>query len=187
VDATAILIGIGIFVAIVLVAALVVRIVFMRSALSAAVSETRRMLKARDAYVKVYGFTASTPAQRIIEAIEKRYGRAVPDASSGFYVVSTIYEQQVILAYGNRHTPRIFIARIDFDTRDPASGAMWFSEADVYSPGTEAAQELHSELAQILDELSPGSVLEERKDGVIATWTPPEGMRHPPGKPRHRK
>jgi hypothetical protein len=186
-DAAAILIGIGIFIAVVLVAALVVRIVVMRPALSAAVSETRKMLKARDVYVKVYGFTASTPAQRIIEAIDQRFGRTVPSAEPGFYVESTIYEQQVLLAYGNRPTPRIFIARIDFDTRDPASGAMWFSEAEVYSPGTEAADQFRAEYAQILDELSPDAVLEERKDGVISTWTPPENMRHPPGKPRHRK
>jgi hypothetical protein len=76
-------------------------------------------------------------------------------------VVSVIEAQQVILRYGNQDTPRIFSARIDSQSKDPAQGTLWFFDAKVLSAGTEAAELLRANLAWLIEDLSPGSVLEE--------------------------
>jgi hypothetical protein len=104
-------------------------------------------------------------------------------------VHSVIYEQQVILLLGNQDRARIFAARIDFQSRDPASGTLWFFDADG-DDRIEAANQLRSGFNRLIKDLSPGSVLRERKEVIIASWQPPEGetyQQRKPGQHRRRK
>jgi hypothetical protein len=95
--------------------------------------------------------------------------------------------QQVILRFGNQDTPRIFSARIDFQSKDPAQGTLWFFDAKVLAAGTEAADLLRANLAHLIEEMSPGSVLEESSDPVVvATWKPDENWSYE-GRNRHRR
>ena len=128
---------------------------------------TRRVLRARDVLMKVYDFTTSTPAQQVIDAIERRWGRAVPDGAPNFYVASVLHQQQVIVVYGNGELPRIFAARIDFQSRDPAAGTLWFFDGEPYASGTEAAEVLRAEFARLIAEVSPGAELNEHDGEVV--------------------
>ncbi|WP_319455401.1 MULTISPECIES: hypothetical protein [unclassified Mycobacterium] len=185
-DAVTILIGLGIVVASVLAIAFVVRILLLRPHLSAVLRKTRQVLHDRDVFAKVYAFTTSTSAQRVIDAIERRWERAVPDGEPGFYVASVIHEQQVILSFGNTDTPGIFSARIDFTSRDPASGTLWFYDAELLSAGTEAAEVFRAEFARLIAEVSPGAeLLEHDGEIVIATSGPDPDWRARRGS--HRK
>jgi hypothetical protein len=163
VDAVTILIGLGIVVASVLVIAFVVRILLLRPYLSALFRKTREVLHDRDVFAKVFAFTTSTSAQRVVDAIEKRWGRTVPDGAAGFYVKSVIEAQQVILSFGNMDTPGIFSARIDFKSRDPAASTLWFYDAELLSAGTEAAEVFRAEFARLIAEVSPGADLHEHE------------------------
>src|SRR5262245_34869975 len=95
--------------------------------------------KAREVYRNAYEFTTSMPARRVMDEIAQRWGRTVPDGEPEFYVQSAIEEQQVILAYGNQIRGRIFAARVDFESRDPAAGTLWFFDAEG-DDRTEAAE-----------------------------------------------
>ena len=146
--------------------------------------------RAREVYRTVYDFTTSISARLVTDAIEQRWGRTVPSGEAQFYVHSVIYEQQVILLLGNQDRARIFAARIDFQSRDPASGTLWFFDADG-DDRIEAANQLRSGFTRLIKDLSPGSVLRERKeDVIIASWQPPEGetyQQRKPGQHRRRK
>lgn len=172
-DPIAIFIGVGVFIALMFVVALLVRIVFRPPGVAAVVKKVREVLAARDVFDKAYRFTTASSAQQVIDAIERRWDRAVPTGPRDFYIESTIAEQQVILLYGNQETPRVFAARIDFESREPASGTLWFFDAIVLSPGTEAADQLRADFARLIAEVSPGSLLEECEgDVTIAAWFP---------------
>ena len=86
--------------------------------------------KATEVYRTAYEFTVPLPAQQVIDVIEQRWGRMVPTGEPQFYVHSAIYEQQVVLRFGNAARPKFFAARIDFETREPATGTLWFYEAE---------------------------------------------------------
>ena len=118
----------------------------------------------------MYDFTTSTLAQQVIDAIERRWGRTVPDGAPDFYVASVIHEQQVIVVYGNGERPRIFVARIELQARDPAAGTLWFYDGEPYASGTEAAEVFRAEFARLIAEVSPDAELHGH-DGevVIAT------------------
>ncbi|HEV7420439.1 MAG TPA: hypothetical protein VGO30_11390 [Mycobacterium sp.] len=153
----------------------------------ATLKKTRQILKARDVFAKEYVFTTGAPAQQVIDGMEHYCGRTVPTGAPGFYVFSVIEAQQVILRYGNQDNPRIFSARIDFQSEDPAKGTLWFFDAEVLSAGTEAADWLRENLAWLIEDLSPGSVLEESSEPVaIATWEPDENWTDEK-RNRHRK
>jgi len=174
VDAVTILIGIGVVVASVLAIAFVVRILLLRPHLSAVLRKTRQVLHDRDVFAKAYQFTTSIPAQQVVDAIEKRWGRAVPDGAAGFYVKSVIEAQQVILSFGNTDTPGIFSARIDFTSRDPAAGTLWFYDAELLSAGTEAAEVFRAEFARLIAEVSPGAELLEHDGEIVIATTDPD-------------
>ena len=147
---------------------------------------TRRVLRARDVLMRVYDFATSTPAQQVIDAIGGRWSRAAPDGAPDFYVASVIHEQQVIVVYGNSERPRIFAARIDFQSRDPAAGTLWFFDGEPYASGTEAAEVFRAEFAQLIAELSPGAELKEHEgEVVLATGEPDPDWRAHRG--AHRK
>ena len=125
-----------------------------------------------------------------MDEIAQRWGRTVPDGEPELYVQSAIEEQQVILAYVNQVRARIFAARIDFEARDPAAGALWFFDAEG-DDLTEAAEQQRSDYARFITELSPGSVLQEREEPVlVATWRPRQrepGHRRQRGQHRRRE
>ena len=178
-DATTILIGIGVLVAVLLVVSVVVRLVLMRPVIAATI-------RARETVTKNYEFTTSVPAQRVIDAIELRWGRTVPDGEAGFYVESVMGHTQVIVVFGSQSRPRIFAADIRFESADPAAGTLWFSEAKYMAAGTEAAERLRAEFAALIADLSPGAEVRERDgESVILTWDPGPDSRHQP--PRHRR
>jgi hypothetical protein len=153
----------------------------------AALKQARRVVDAREVFAKEYVFTTRTSAQWVIDAIERNCGRTVPNGDPEFYVASVIEAQQVILRFGNQDTPRIFSARIDFQSKDPAQGTLWFFDAKVLAAGTEAADLLRANLAHLIEEMSPGSVLEESSDPVVvATWKPDENWSYE-GRNRHRR
>jgi hypothetical protein len=174
VDAVTILIGIGVVVASLLAIAFVVRLVILRPQLSAALRKSRKVIDDRVVFSKAYEFTTSTSAQRVIDAIERRWGRTVPDGVAEFYVASVIHEQQVILKFGNTDTPGIFSARIDFTSRDPAAGTLWFYDAEFLSAGTEAAEQLRAEFARLIADVSPGAELLEHDGEIVIATTDPD-------------
>jgi hypothetical protein len=88
-------------------------------------------------------------------------------------VHSVIYEQQVILLLSNQDRARIFAARIDFQSRDPASGTLWFFDADG-DDRIEAANQLRSGFTRLIKDLSPGSGLRECHEPVIIATLRPE-------------
>ena len=153
----------------------------------AALRHARQVVNAREVFAKEYVFTTRTSAQQVIDAIEQNCGRIVPNGDPGFYVFSVIEAQQVILRFGNQDTPRIFSARIDFQSEDPARATLWFFDAKVLAAGTEAAELLRANLAHLIEEMSPGSVLEESSEPVaIATWKPDENWTYE-RRNRHRR
>ena len=187
VEGIEILIGVCVVVAIVLVVVVVVRFVRRRSVIVAAVKHEFQLIDARQVYRNEYEFTTSISAQRVIDGIEKRWGGTVPNSEAGFYVKSVIEQQQVILVFGNQNRARIFDARIDFESRDPASGTLSFFDAEDPDDGTEAAEQLRSDFARLIDNLSPGSFLQQRHGGtVILTWRPEGPIRSHRRLPRGR-
>jgi hypothetical protein len=167
--------GIAIFIGVCIVAAIVLAVaVFVGSArVRSALLNWAKPAIARDVYRTAYEFTTSISARRVIDAIGQRWGRTVPTGEAGFYIRSVIEQQQVILVFGNQIKPRIFAARIDFESRDPASGSLWFFDAEDLSDGTEAADKLRSDFACLIAELSPGAVLQEsHEDKDILTYRP---------------
>ena len=135
---------------------------------------TRRMLRAREVLLKTFAFTAPVPAHRVIDAIERRWGREVPTGAPDFHVASAIHEQQVIVVYGYDEMPRIFAARIDFQSRDPAAGTLWFFDAETYAPGTEAAEVFRAEFARLISEFSPDAELHEHDGPVVIATSGPD-------------
>jgi hypothetical protein len=127
---------------------------------------TRQILRARSVLLKAYSFTTSTSAQQVIDAIERRWGRTIPDGKRDFYVASVIHQQQVIVGYGNIEQPRIFAARIDFQSLDPAGGTLRFLDAEAYAHFTEWADIFRLEFARIIAGVSPGAELREH-DGPV--------------------
>jgi len=119
---------------------------------------TRRVLRAREVLQKTFTFTATEPAYRVIDAIERRWRREVPNGTPDFYVANVIHEQQVIVAYGNDERPRIFAVRIDFQSPDPAAGTLWF----------------HADFARLIADVSPGAELHEQDGPVVIATTGPD-------------
>lgn len=190
VERIALVIGICIVVAIVVPMAVLAASARLRWALKVRLTNFLERERAREVYRTVYDFTTSISARLVTDAIEQRWGRTVPSGEAQFYVHSVIYEQQVILLLGNQDRPQIFAARIDFQSRDPASGTLWFFDTDG-DDRIEAANQLRSGFNRLIKDLSPGSVLRERKeDVIIASWQPPEGetyQQRKPGQHRRRK
>ncbi len=135
---------------------------------------TRRVLRAREVLQKTFTFTATEPAYRVIDAIERRWRGEVPSGTPDFYVASVIHEQQVIVAYGNDERPRIFAARIDFQSPDPAAGTLWFYDGEIYAPGTEAAELFRADFARLIADVSPGAELHEQDRPVVIATTGPD-------------
>ena len=139
----ALVIGICIVVAIVVPMAVLAASARLRWALKVRLTNFLERERAREVYRTVYDFTTSISARLVTDAIEQRWGRTVPSGEAQFYVHSVIYEQLVILLLGNQDRARIFAARIDFQSRDPASGTLWFFDADG-DDRIEAANQLRS-------------------------------------------
>jgi hypothetical protein len=134
---------------------------------------TRRTLRARGVFLKTFAFTAPVPADRVVEAIERRWGREVQDELD-FYVESVIPGQQVILVFGKTEVPRIFAARIDFQSRDPAAGTLWFFDGKSYALGTESAEVFHIVFARLLAEVSPDAEIHEHDGEIVIATTDPD-------------
>lgn len=134
----------------------------------------RRVVRARDVVLKNFEFTAPAPARGVIDAIERRWGREVPSGAPGFHVVSVIDEQQVIVSYGCHGDRRIFAARIDFQSLDPAAGTLWFFDAEYLASGTEAALGFCVEFARLLAEVAPGAELHEHDGPLVILKGPPD-------------
>jgi hypothetical protein len=82
---------------------------------------------------------------------------------------------------------KFFAARIDFESREPASGTLWFYEAeDLGLVG--AADQLRLGFNGLLEELSPESSLRVRDEELVITTMDDEsyGQRNP-GQHRRRK
>lgn len=137
-----------------------------RPGLFESIRMARRVVRARDVVLKSFEFTAPVPAQRVIDAVERRWGREVPTGAPGFYVASAIYQQQVIVSYGCDGL-RLFAARIDFQPLESAAGTLWFYDAEHLATGTEAAEEFRWRFADLLAEVSPGAELREHDGSVL--------------------
>jgi hypothetical protein len=124
-----------------------------------------------------YEFTASISAQRVIDAIDQHWGRTVPNGEAGIYVQSVIPQQQVILLFGNQIRPRIFAARIDFQSPDPVSGTLWFFEAEDLADGAEAADQLRSDFARLIADLSPDDRILSSERGTAESSSPPSVLK----------
>ena len=68
----------------------------------AALKQARRVVDAREVFAKEYVFTTRTSAQRVIDAIERNYGRTVPNGDPEFYVASVIEASRSFSDSGTR-------------------------------------------------------------------------------------
>jgi hypothetical protein len=160
----------------------------LRKAINARLTNFLEQEKAAEVYRTAYEFTTSVSAGSVVDAIEQRWGRATPEAEPQFYVHSVIADQQIILRFGNEARPRILSARIDFESRDPASGTLWFFDAEDHDL-VGAADQLRSDFDRLIKDLSPGAVLRVRDEPVtIATWRPDGDETYDKRKPgQHRR
>jgi hypothetical protein len=185
----AIVIGICIVAAILVPMAMLMASARLRKAVYFRAANYLEREKVREVYRTAYDFTTSISARQLIDAIEQRWGRTVPVGEPEFYVQSTIEGQQVILVFGHEARPQIFSARIDFASLDPASGTLWFFDAED-DDLIGAAGQLRSDFDRFISDMSPGSVVSERQEPVvIATWFPKQrqpGHRRQPGH-HHRR
>lgn len=124
-----------------------------------------------------YQFTTSTSAQRVIDAIEQRWGDTVPNGVPGFYVQDVIGHEEVTLRFGSQGRS-LFTAKILFESSDPASGTLSFTDSDSLATmrdlgtkyaidGTHPVEQLRSDYAGLIADLSPGAVLRE----LVTTWS----------------
>jgi hypothetical protein len=70
--------------------------------------------------------------------------------------------------------PRIFAARIDFQSRAPVEGTLWFFDAKDYADGTEAADVFHIVFAHLLAGVSPDAEIHEHDRPVVIASTEPD-------------
>lgn len=157
-------------VAILLVLAVVVpRVITM----SRAIAATNRSLKT---LAKRYEFTTSTSAQRVIDAMEQNWEHTATNGAPGFYVQAVQGDDQVTLMLGNQAIPRIFAAEIRFESSDPASGTLSFTDLSTATglgleagralgrcllDGAHPAEQLKADFAGLIADLAPGAVLRE--------------------------